>query len=92
MKLQILSIKDRALDAFMRPFYAQTEGQGERMFTDLVNEPGSDMNKHPDDYDLYLLGDWNDSTGLTRNHKNDIHDTPEGPKLICRAIDVIKQA
>lgn len=88
MKLQIMSIKDRALDAFMRPFYAQTVGQGTRMFEDLINEPGSDLNKHPEDYDLYHLGEWNDHNGLTENRKDSTDAAILAPQLIARATDL----
>lgn len=61
----MVAIKDRALDAFMRPFFAQTKGQAIRMFNDEINNQDSPMFKHPDDYDLYYLGTWDDKTGET---------------------------
>lgn len=60
MKLQVFSIKDRALDAFMRPWYAQTIGQAIRMFQDELNNNSGEMYKHPDDYDLYHIATWDD--------------------------------
>lgn len=63
MQMIMVAIKDRALDAYMRPFFAQTKNQAIRMFTDEVNNPESPMHKHPDDYDLWYLLTWNDDTG-----------------------------
>ena len=63
----MVAIKDRALNAFMRPFFAQTKGQAIRMFNDEVNNHESPMFKHPEDYDLYFLGTWNDDTGEYTN-------------------------
>lgn len=64
MTLVMVAIKDRALDAFMRPFFAQTTGQAIRMFNDEINNSDSPMFKHPEDYDLYYLGIWDDKTGM----------------------------
>lgn len=63
MKMQIVAIKDRALDAFMRPFFAQTLDQAKRMFRDEINRPNSEAGAHPEDYDLYHLGDFEDHNG-----------------------------
>ena len=63
MKIKILAVHDRALDAYMRPMFVPTIGAGIRAFQDEVNNPESPMNKHPDDYDLFNLGDWDDNTG-----------------------------
>lgn len=65
MKMEVIAIKDRALDAYMRPFYAQTIGQAIRMFQDEIKRPDGEMAKHPDDYDLYHLGTWDDQDGTT---------------------------
>jgi len=61
----IVSVKDRAVDAFGRPFFTPAIGAAIRSFTDEVNRNGSDnpMYQHADDYDLYHLGTFDDSTG-----------------------------
>lgn len=63
MKMVLVAIKDRALQAYMRPWFAQTKNQAIRMFQDEVNNNQSPMFNHPDDYDLYYLGNWDDETG-----------------------------
>lgn len=59
----ICAVRDRQLDAFMRPFTAATRGQAIRAFTDEVNRQGSDIGQHPEDYELYELGQFDDDTG-----------------------------
>lgn len=59
----VCAVKDRALDAFMQPFFVQTIGVANRSFTDEVNRPESPMYAHPDDYDLHQIGNYDDSTG-----------------------------
>lgn len=71
MKLEMCAVKDRALNAFMRPFFAQTKNQAIRMFQDEVNRDKSEMGAHPDDYDLYWLGTWDDETGYITKLPNE---------------------
>jgi len=65
MILYVLVVRDRAADAFGRPFFAPSVGLAERDFRSEVNRPADDNNmyKYPDDYDLFLLGTYDDSTG-----------------------------
>jgi len=39
-------------------------GQAIRSFTDEINNRESALNKHAEDYDLYLLGEWDSDTGV----------------------------
>lgn len=64
----IFSVRDRAIDAFMQPFFAPATGAATRSFVDEVNRADSPMNQHPEDYDLYLLGTFDDSTGEFSTH------------------------
>lgn len=81
--LTIVSVKDRAIDSYNRPFYVPTIGAAIRSFTDEVNRKDSEMQAHPEDYDLYDLGTFDDQTGTFL--------PPEGgvPRVISRAQDLI---
>jgi hypothetical protein len=83
MNLVIVSIKDTAADAYGRPAYVATEGVALRQFQDEVNRASEDnqLYKHPDDFHLYYLGIFDDSTGK--------FDLLEYPKLIARAKEVM---
>lgn len=74
MILYIISVKDRAADAYGRPFYVPSIGVGIRSFTDEVNRTDKDnqMFNHPDDFDLYDFGTFDDSTG-----RFELHDVPK---------------
>ncbi len=63
MKLQVYSIYDKAIASYARPFFFQTEGQAMRTFQDLVLDPESELAKHSEDYALFKLGSFDDSTG-----------------------------
>lgn len=62
----VVSVRDRAAEVFNRPFYVPHRGVAVRDFTDEVNREDAQnaLNKHPDDFDLYLLGTFDDNTGV----------------------------
>lgn len=61
----IVSVRDSAVEAFMNPFVVPATGAAVRSFKDEVNrkDAGNAMNKHPDDYELYVLGTFDERTG-----------------------------
>jgi len=79
----VVSVKDRAIDAYNRPFIVPTIGAAIRSFTDEVNRKESEMFAHPEDFDLYDMGTFCDQTGTFL--------PPEGgiPRVISRAQDVV---
>jgi hypothetical protein len=76
MKLVLCSVKDRAADAYGRPMFVPSVGVAIRSFSDEVNRKDSEnqLFNHPDDFDLYELGEFDDNTGLFALH--------EQPKLL----------
>lgn len=65
MRYKILTVRDRAIDAYGQPFYATSVGGAVRSFSDEINNAreGNQLNKHPEDFDLFLLGEFDDNTG-----------------------------
>lgn len=63
MKIIFVSVFDKATNAYMRPFAAQSIGQAIRMFEDEVTRPDSDVGKHPEDYALFHVGMFDDNAG-----------------------------
>lgn len=88
MKLEMMAVKDEALEAYMRPFFAQSVGQAARMFADEVNNEQGEMVKHPQDYALYHLGTWDDQDG---SYKPQPEVGEHEPTLISRGRDVHRQ-
>ena len=83
MKLVIVSIMDTAAGAYGRPAYVASEGVAVRQFQDEVNRAHEDnqLYKHPDDFQLFYLGTFDDNTGG--------FDLLASPKMIARAKDVM---
>lgn len=60
----VLCIKDRAADAFGQPMFVASKGGAIRSFGDEINrkEPNNQLAAHPEDFDLYELGTYDDSS------------------------------
>jgi len=76
MKLSICSVKDRAADAYGRPMFVPSTGVAIRSFSDEINRSDADnqLHNHPDDFDLFEFGTFDDNTGEFELH--------EQPKLL----------
>jgi hypothetical protein len=62
MIYRIFAVRDRAADVFGTPHFAVSTGAAIRSFTDEVNRdaPENTLARHPEDFDLYELGSFND--------------------------------
>jgi len=82
MKLKIYAIIDYKVGAFMRPFFAQSNGEALRIWEDSVNDQKSGFFKHPSDYCLYELGAFDPIGGRI--------DTLETPNVLGTAAEFVK--
>lgn len=63
MTRKMYSIRDIKGDYFNAVHISSTHGEAERNFRTLVNEPNSTVSKYPEDFDLYCVGEFNDTDG-----------------------------
>jgi len=63
VKLNAYTIYDVASGVYMRPFFSQADGQAVRGFKDIALDADHEVGKHPEDYTLYRVGSFNDTTG-----------------------------
>lgn len=63
MKLQIFSILDNAVKAYLQPMFFRTRLEAIRSFQDAVASEGSQFAKHSADYFLMYLGEYDDVDG-----------------------------
>lgn len=68
MIYKVVAIRDRAIDAFGQPVFVANTGGAIRSFGDEIRKPSTPerpnaLHDHPDDYDLYLIGTYDDATG-----------------------------
>lgn len=64
MILQMFTVFDSKAGAYLPPFYNNSNGSAMRNFSDTVNEPGSLLYKHPEDFTLFHIGSFNDADGI----------------------------
>jgi len=58
---RIFSVYDSKTQSWGPPFFALHLGQAMRMWSDLVNDGQSLVSKHPADFALYDIGEYDDS-------------------------------
>jgi len=63
MILKMFTVYDSKAEAYLRPFYMNTKGEAIRLFTDMANDQNHQFFKHPEDYTLFELGDYEDTNG-----------------------------
>ena len=61
--MKLYTVYDSKSESFTPPMANRTRGEAIRGFTDEVNNPNSMLNKHPEDYTLFELAEWDNSTG-----------------------------
>ncbi len=60
---KMCSIYDGKAEAFSQPFFAQSTGAAVRSFAEIANDSEHPIGKHPEDYTLFELGDWDERRG-----------------------------
>lgn len=63
--MRIFTVYDTKAAIYGQPFYAVTDGIALRMFSDAVNNnsPDNALNRYPEDFTLYYIGEFDDATG-----------------------------
>lgn len=83
MKLYLIAIYDKRAQEYSPPQGYPQLGVAERAFTDAVNSPDSHLNKHPEDYSMQLIGEYESETAR-------ITPSAEGPKHLMDAHQVLQ--
>lgn len=68
MKLEAFSVFDSKAGAFGQPFFAFNPAIAQRMVAVSVRDGESFLSKFPQDYSLYHIGSFDDSTGELAGH------------------------
>lgn len=59
----ICSIQDSKAAAWLPPLFFSAKGAAVRAFSDAVNKGDGEIAKHPGDYTLYKIGEFDEQTG-----------------------------
>jgi len=86
MIMHVLCVRDRKTDSYGAPFVALHVNGATRDFANAINDREDKSNKfakNPEDYDLYLLGAYDDSSGGFQ--------LLERPKMMAIGSDLVRQ-
>lgn len=64
MKQNVMAVYDSKAEMFNQPIFFKAKGEAIRAFSDEVNRDKSAMNAHPEDYTLFLIGEYDVESGL----------------------------
>lgn len=63
MMYQAYSVFDTKAVAFAIPFFLPRNEVAIRAFRDALRDPSHPMAQHPEDYELFHVGSWDDNAG-----------------------------
>lgn len=63
MVLKVYAIQDVKAGHYATPFFMASNGLAIRAFSDLVKDQQSTLSRHPDDFKLFLIGEYDDNSG-----------------------------
>lgn len=63
MQLKIYSVRDQKGGFYNAPIFLRSHGEAERWFHGQTNNEKSVIMHHPEDFDLYYVGDFDDQKG-----------------------------
>ncbi len=69
---KVVSIYDVKAQAFMKPIFVQSHGAAVRSFGDAVNDAQTEFHKHPEDYSMFSMGEFDDDTGTFTIEKSPV--------------------
>jgi hypothetical protein len=64
---KVFVVYDSKAEAYLNPFIVRTRGEALRMWVDIVNDDQGPFKKHPGDYTLFEIAEYDSSTAQYRN-------------------------
>lgn len=59
----VYAIYDSKAEGYSQPFFCINDAIAGRMFGDACNDESADISRHPEDYTLFKIGEWNSVEG-----------------------------
>jgi hypothetical protein len=72
MVKKVFTVFDEKSEAYLQPFFLDTLGQATRAITDCVNDNNHQFGRHPSDYTLFQLGEFDDILGEFKMDKKSL--------------------
>lgn len=61
--LKIFIVNDAKAQCYGMPMVLKSSGEAVRSFTDVANDKGSTIGKHPEDFSLFEIGEYDERSG-----------------------------
>lgn len=75
--MEMFTIRDSKAEAYLSPFMAPTIAVAIRIISDTARDPKSLFFSHPEDYQLFKIGEFDEQTGIIKG----VPHTPIGQLL-----------
>ncbi len=62
--MQVFTVRDSKAEAYLQPFFATNIPVAVRMLTDAARDPNSNLYRHSSDFELFLVGKFDEHTGM----------------------------
>lgn len=70
---RIYTAYDSKVENYLPPFFVKTKGAALRAFTEFVNDPNTQFHKHPADYTLFEIGEFDENSGQIAPYETKIN-------------------
>lgn len=80
--MKVFAVYDKKVEAYLTPFIMKTKGEAIRSWVDVVNDKNTQFNKHPEDFSLCLLAEFDEVSGKYENRL-------PGPDHIATALEYV---
>ena len=86
--MRAYSIYDKKSGTYSNPMFLVSDGVARRVFMDSLDDPKSVVNKHPADFDLYCVGEFDEVAGSLLPTTENGSVVP--PRFLASALDFVK--
>lgn len=91
MKQKAFSVRDSKAEIYHLPFFSNTTADAERSFRATVNNPQTTIHQFPEDFDLWMIGEYDQSVGMLIPLQTPVHmlkavavKNPETPRELSQ--------
>lgn len=71
--MKIFTVYDSKAQAYIQPFFAVNQGTALRSFATAANDQQHDFNRYAADFTLFLIGEWEPTSGHITLHESKIN-------------------
>lgn len=82
MKFKVFSVYDQKAQAYLPPFFMHNTALATRAFRDAVNQPDHAFQRNPEDYLLFVVAEFDDSSG--------VFEVPAAPVLVVNGLQCVR--